>query len=98
MPETNLDAYARSIDQLALLAPSVRRVLPGHNTAVASPALLGAVRQALADMRSGRLSGTVPSPGQRQFTFDGFSVLVSESALTGWQKAATSSATPARIP
>jgi glyoxylase-like metal-dependent hydrolase (beta-lactamase superfamily II) len=88
MPETDLDAYLASIGKLAALAPSLRRVLPGHNTVVAAPALLGTVRDAMLAIRAGTIAGTTPEPGQRLFTFESFSVLVSHATVTAWQAAA----------
>jgi glyoxylase-like metal-dependent hydrolase (beta-lactamase superfamily II) len=98
MPETDLDAYLASITKLAALAPSLRRVLPAHNTVVAAPSLLGSVRDAMRAIRSGTATGTTPAPGQRLFTFDGFSVLVAHAALTAWQAAARAAGPPALVP
>jgi hypothetical protein len=98
MPETDLDAYAASIGRLAALAPSLRRLLPAHNAVVSSPALLLGVQDAIATMRAGRATGTTPGPGQREFLFDGFSVLVSETTLSAWQRAATARKGPGRAP
>ena len=88
MPETDLDAYLVSIEKLAALVPSLRRVLPAHNTVAAAPSMLGRVRNAMRAIRSGSIPGTTPAPGQRLFTFDGFSVLVATATVTRWQAAA----------
>lgn len=80
-PETDLEGYQRSIDRLAALVPTLRRVLPAHNAVSVSPAVLARVPKAIRDVRSGRLRGTAPEPGQRLVTFKGFSILVSELAL-----------------
>lgn len=81
MPETDLEAYQRSIDRLAALVPSLRRVLPAHNVISVAPAVLARVPKAIRDVRSGRLRGTAPERGQRLVPFKGFSILVSEQAL-----------------
>ena len=81
MPETDLDAYQRSIDRLAALVPTLRRVLPAHNTLSVPPAVLARVPKAIRIVRSGRLRGSAPEPGQRLVPFKGFSILVSEQAL-----------------
>jgi len=85
MPETDLDAYLASITQLAALAPSLTKVLPAHNTVVTAPSMLVSVRDAMRAIRAGTVTGTTPAPGQRVFTFEGFSVLVSEATVTAWQ-------------
>ncbi len=81
MPETDLDAYQRSIHRLAALVPSLRRVLPGHNVVSVAPAVLARVPKAIRDVRTGRMRGTTPKPGQRLVPFRGFSILVSAKAV-----------------
>jgi glyoxylase-like metal-dependent hydrolase (beta-lactamase superfamily II) len=88
MPETDLDAYLATITKLAALKPSLRRVLPAHNTVTAAPSMLGSVRDAMRAIRAGTITGTTPAPGQRLYTFDGFSVLVAQTTVTAWQAAA----------
>ena len=78
MPETDLGAYQRSIDRLAALVPSLRRVLPAHNTISVAPAVLARVPKAIRDVRAGRGRGTAAGPGQRLVPFNGFSILVAE--------------------
>ncbi len=85
MPETDLDAYLATITKLAALAPSLRRVLPAHNTVSAAPSMLASVRDAMRAIRAGALAGTTPAPGQRLYSFDGFSVLVAQATVTAWQ-------------
>ena len=85
MPETDLDAHLASITQLAALAPSLTRVLPAHNTVVAAPSMLVSVRDAMRAIRAGTVTGTTPARGQRVFSFEGFSVLVSDTTVTAWQ-------------
>lgn len=98
MPETDLDAYLASIGKLAALTPSLRRLLPGHNTVVADPALLTNVRDAMLAIRAGKATATTPAPGQRLFAFQGFSVLVSHATVAVWQVAARSPVRLARVP
>lgn len=52
-PGTDLDAYERTMQQLAALAPSLRRLLPAHNTVSAPPARLADVAQAVRVLRAG---------------------------------------------
>ena len=63
-------------------------MLPAHNTVVAAPALLGSERDAMRAIRAGTIAGTTPAPGQRLFTFDGFSVPVANATVTAWQATA----------
>lgn len=53
-PETNLDAYAKSIQRLAALAPQVKLVLGAHNIPVAPTSVLPALVAAFADLRAGK--------------------------------------------
>jgi hypothetical protein len=78
-PETNLDQYAHSIKQLAVLAqqePSLKLVLGAHNIPVAAPSVLPELVQAFSDFRAGKASCRPDKPG-RQVCFVGkFSFLV----------------------
>jgi glyoxylase-like metal-dependent hydrolase (beta-lactamase superfamily II) len=82
LPETDLAAYERSIIRLASLAPSLKRLLTTHSLAVDEPAQLPKVRAAIRAVRSNTAKWTTPEPGQRLYAFDGFSILVSERALS----------------
>ena len=80
-PETDLAAYQRSIDKLAALVPSLRRVLPAHNVISVAPSVLARVPKAIRDVRSGRARGTMSTPGQRLVRFNGFSILVAATSV-----------------
>lgn len=83
VPETDLDSYDRSMTRLAALAPSLKRLLPAHNTATADPARLGQALAAVRQVRAGGLEGEEQPEGRMVFPFDGFSVLTSRSLLEG---------------
>ncbi len=73
-PETNLDAYAKSIARLAALAPQVKTVIGSHNIPVASPSVLPHLVVAFADLRAGKAACKPEGPGKqlchvRDFTF-----------------------------
>lgn len=53
-PETNLDAYAASVQRLAALTPHLTTVLGAHNAPIASPTILPRLVSAFDDVRSGR--------------------------------------------
>lgn len=78
-PETNLDQYANSIQQLAILTqmePSIKLVLGAHNIPVAPPSVLPDLAQAFADFRAGRADCKPDKPGRQVCTVGKFSFLV----------------------
>jgi glyoxylase-like metal-dependent hydrolase (beta-lactamase superfamily II) len=76
VPETDLDAYARSVDRMAALVPSLRKLLGSHNVAVSDPRKLLALKDAVAQVRSGRAHGIDREEDRVEFSFDGFSLLI----------------------
>lgn len=84
VPETDLDAYERSIARLAALAPGLKQVLPAHNTASADPARLDGVLDAVRKMREGTESpARQESGGRLVFEIDGVSILTAKALLAG---------------
>ncbi len=83
VPETDLDAYQKSVDRLARLASSLRRLLGAHNVAASPPSQLVALQAAIREVRSGRARGEADGPDRRLIPFAGFSILVSTRALAG---------------
>jgi glyoxylase-like metal-dependent hydrolase (beta-lactamase superfamily II) len=75
-PETDLDAYARSIRRLAALSPQVKLVLGQHNIPVASPAVLPRLVTAFDAVRAGKVLASPADPGQVIYKVDGFSFLM----------------------
>jgi glyoxylase-like metal-dependent hydrolase (beta-lactamase superfamily II) len=78
-PETNLDQYANSIQQIAILAqmePSIKLVLGAHNIPVAPPSVLPELVQAFAELRAGKAACKPDKPGRQVCTVDKFSFLV----------------------
>ena len=57
-PETDLDAYAASVQRLAALTSHLTTVLGAHNVPIASPAILPHLVSAFDDIRSGRAQPT----------------------------------------
>ena len=72
-PETDLDAYQRSIQRIAALAPSLKVLRPAHSAPEADPALLAKVALALPQARGGKMHYKV-EPGRRVYQFSGFSI------------------------
>ncbi len=83
VPETDLDAYDKSMARLAALVPSLLRLLPAHNTASAEPRRLLQVKDAIRRVRAGTVKGSKESGRRLVFAFDGFSILTSEPLLQG---------------
>lgn len=82
--ETDLDAYERSIARLVTLSPSVTRLLPAHNTAVAEPVRLAEMQAAIRDVRAGKVQGSLEDSGrQLLFTFPHFAILTTQALLDG---------------
>jgi glyoxylase-like metal-dependent hydrolase (beta-lactamase superfamily II) len=75
-PETDMDAYAKSITRLAALAPQVKIVLGAHNGPVAPPSVLPALVAAFADLRAGKASCKPQDPGKQLCTVGNFQFLV----------------------
>jgi len=63
-PETDLDAYARSIQRLAVLAPNLRMLLCAHNSPIAGPTVLPQLAAAFAQVRAGKIPSTPAGPGK----------------------------------
>ena len=63
-PETDLDAYAKSIRKLAALTPQVKMVLGAHNIPVASPDVLSRLVTAFDEVRAGKVLSTPDSAGK----------------------------------
>jgi len=80
-PETDLDAYARSIRRLAALAPQVKLVLGAHNIPVAQPAVLPRLVDAFADVRAGKVTPAPDSPGKVLYKVGDISFLMRAPAI-----------------
>jgi glyoxylase-like metal-dependent hydrolase (beta-lactamase superfamily II) len=83
VPETDLDAYERSIARLVQLTDSSTTLLPAHNTAKASAVRLREMQGAIRRVREGRETGAPESGGRVVFRFDHFSILTSQPLLDG---------------
>jgi glyoxylase-like metal-dependent hydrolase (beta-lactamase superfamily II) len=75
-PETDLNAYAKSIRRLAALAPQIKLVLGAHNIPVASPTALPRLVAAFDAVRSGKVAPTPDSPGKVLYKVDDISFLM----------------------
>ena len=75
-PETDLDAYAKSIARLAALAPQVKVVIGAHNIPVAPPSVLPALVTAFADLRAGKAVCEPQGPGKQLCAVGQFQFLI----------------------
>ena len=75
-PETDLDAYAASIQRLAALAPQIKLVLGAHNVPIAQPTVLPRLVTAFAAVRTGKATRVREQRGVVTYSFDGFLFLL----------------------
>jgi glyoxylase-like metal-dependent hydrolase (beta-lactamase superfamily II) len=73
-PETDLDAYAASVQKLAGIA-HLQLLLPAHNVPVASPSELPKVVSAMQQVRRGEAK-PIAKDGKHEYIFEGFSFLM----------------------
>lgn len=78
VPETDLDAYQKSIERIAKLAGSVDVLRPAHNLPEADPKLLEKVSPALTSIRSGKMTTFTVRNGRRNYQFEGFSIQLAD--------------------
>jgi glyoxylase-like metal-dependent hydrolase (beta-lactamase superfamily II) len=75
-PETDLDAYAKSIRKLAALAPQLKLVLGAHNVPVAQPDVLLRLVSAFDQVRGGKIAPVADSPGKVRYEVGDISFLM----------------------
>jgi glyoxylase-like metal-dependent hydrolase (beta-lactamase superfamily II) len=75
-PETDLDAYRKSIVRLAELAPQIKLVLGAHNIPVAKPDVLPRLVTAFDAVRAGRVTPTPASSGKVTYKVDDITFLM----------------------
>jgi glyoxylase-like metal-dependent hydrolase (beta-lactamase superfamily II) len=80
-PETDFNAYAKSVALLSGFERDLILLLPGHNVPVASPRMLGALNEAVRDVQKGTAPFTTQD-GLRQYRFNGFSLLIGERFIS----------------
>jgi glyoxylase-like metal-dependent hydrolase (beta-lactamase superfamily II) len=76
-PETDLDAYQKSVEKLARLAPQLKLLLPAHNVPVADPADLPRVVAAIQQVRAGKIK-PARNGAKWEYSFAGFSFLMAK--------------------
>ena len=76
VPETDVVAYQRSVDRLARLVPELDLLLPAHNFPAEKPEMLTRLQAAFRQVEAGKATYKI-SDGRREYTFDGFQLLMS---------------------
>jgi glyoxylase-like metal-dependent hydrolase (beta-lactamase superfamily II) len=77
-PETDVAAYTASIERLARLEPSLRKLLPAHGSPVAEPRRLLELSKALHDIGRGAVPFGLTTERRRRYRFEYFSILMNE--------------------
>jgi glyoxylase-like metal-dependent hydrolase (beta-lactamase superfamily II) len=75
-PETDLEAYGRSVKRMAALAPQVKLVLGAHNVPVASPTVLGELSAAFEEVMSHKIAATPAGAGKVEYKVGNISFLM----------------------
>ncbi|MEN8374071.1 MAG: MBL fold metallo-hydrolase [Gemmatimonadota bacterium] len=74
-PETDWDAYRRSMTAAAALVPDLVRLHPGHNVAVSDPGALSRLVSAVQTIDDGTAAAAASEGARLRYDFDGFSIL-----------------------
>jgi glyoxylase-like metal-dependent hydrolase (beta-lactamase superfamily II) len=76
VPETDFAAYTRSVARLAAIESQITILLPSHNVPFADPIFLLRLATAVEEVNQHKVKSRV-TEGHREYTFDGFSLLLS---------------------
>jgi glyoxylase-like metal-dependent hydrolase (beta-lactamase superfamily II) len=76
-PETDLDAYVRSVERMAKLTPQLSLLLPSHNVPVGDPAELPRLLAAIREVRGGRVPSHDAGAGKVEYQIEEFTFLMS---------------------
>jgi len=79
LPGSSFEDYANSANRLAGLADQIDAAITSHNVPMVDASYMTALGQAFADIESGNASDVTISDGNREYHFDGFSVIVKDT-------------------
>lgn len=79
IPGASFDDYMQTAERLAGLAGDIDTAITSHNVPVVDGAYMTALGQAFADIAAGTAMDVTLSDGHREYHFDGFSVIVSDT-------------------
>jgi glyoxylase-like metal-dependent hydrolase (beta-lactamase superfamily II) len=77
LPGSSFADYSKSAARLAALAGDIDTAITSHNVPMVDSSYMTALGQAFADIESGAATDVTISDGNREYHFDGFSVIVS---------------------
>lgn len=80
-PETDLDAYARSVERLAALAPHLHTLFCAHNEPIADPSVLPQLVAAFHQVRAGKIRSAPAGPGKAIYRVGRISFLMRPRAV-----------------
>ena len=72
VPETDLDVFYNSVKRLCNMVPHLTTLHPAHNSPIAQPQSLYALKKALINVQNGTISGKVISGGRLEYIFQEF--------------------------
>jgi glyoxylase-like metal-dependent hydrolase (beta-lactamase superfamily II) len=78
LPGSSFDDYARTAARLADLADVIDAAITSHNVPRVDGAYMTALGRAFADIEAGRATDVTISDGNREYHFDGFSIIVKD--------------------
>jgi len=76
LPGSSFDDYSRTAARLADLADDIDAAITSHNVPKVDASYMTALGRAFADIEAGRATDVTISDGNREYLFDGFSVIV----------------------
>ena len=76
VPETDLDVFYNSVKRLCNMVPHLTTLHPAHNSPIAQPQSLYALKKALINVQNGTISGKVISGGRLEYIFQEFSLII----------------------
>ena len=75
-PETDLNAFSRSVESICDLVPHLKMLHPSHNSPVARPESLYSLKESLSAVQKGSVSGKALSGGRIKYGFKRFSLIM----------------------
>jgi len=76
LPGSSFDDYSNTAARLAALAPAIDSAITSHNVPMVDSSYMTALGKAFADIEAGRAEDVTISDGNREYHFQGFSVIV----------------------
>jgi len=76
VPETDLDEFYNSVNRLCNIVPRLSTLYPAHNSPIAQPQSLYALKKALINVQNSTIAGKAISSGRVEYFFQGFSLII----------------------